>query len=287
MAGDFEPSGLLRRLSGLAAAAQARNRLWLSRELAEAVARAQILIVGCGGTGSLVAMNCAHLGFRHLTVCDPDVLDASSLNRFIPARPQDIGRRKVDVTADYLRARFPHLDSQLIGEPFPSDAAVDACETAIAVFGCLDAIAPRIALDVLCRSRGRLLIDLGSGFAFDDAAVMVGAGGQVLISRPTGPCLQCIGFNPDGEKHDYFVPRAGLPAPSSLLLNAVIASVAVECLLRELGPKPPPENRVQYDATASTLTPETCMGRRDCPVCGAGGNEHVASVGNRALFRFH
>ena len=267
-------------MNGPASDAQSRNRLWMGAPLVTALTEAAIVIVGCGGNGALVAIGLAHLGVRRLTLCDPDRIETSNLNRSPAAAPGDVGRLKVDVLCDYLRPRFPRLELAAVSEPSPNDPVAAACTSGTAVFGCLDTVHARLELDVLCRSRGRLLIDAGSGFATDDGGAIVSGGGQVLISRPGGPCLQCLGFTPTVGGPGYFVPGDAHPAASSLLLNSVVSALALECLLDELGRGRRGVNRVSYDANARTLIAQTLVGQRACPVCGTGSAAHLAGVGD-------
>jgi molybdopterin-synthase adenylyltransferase len=267
-------------MGGTAGGAQSRNRLWMSAPLVTALAKVAVVIVGCGGNGALVAIGPAHLGVRRLTLCDPDRIEKSNLNRSPAAQPADVGRLKVDVLRDYLRPRFPRLKLAAVTVPSPNDAVAAACTSGTAVFGCLDTVHARLELDVLCRSRRRLLIDAGTGFAIHDDGAIVSGSGQVLISRPDGPCLQCLGFTPAVQGAGYFVPGDALPQASSLLLNSVVSALAIECLLDELGRRECGENRICYNATARTLTAETLAGEGDCPVCGADAATYLPGVGN-------
>jgi ThiF family len=267
-------------MDGPASAAQSRNRLWMAAPLATAMAEAAIVVVGCGGNGALVGIGLAHLGVRRLTLCDPDRIEPSNLNRFPVAAQTDVGRLKVEALCDYLRPRFPRLELAAVSVPSPNDAVAAACTSGTAVFGCLDTVHARLELDVLCRSRCRLLIDAGTGFVTDDGGSIVAGGGQVLISRPGGPCLQCLGFTPTARGPGYFVPGDAPPAASSLLLNSVVSALAIECLLDELRRGGRGINRVCYDATARTLTSETLVGERDCLVCGTDAAAHLTGVGD-------
>ena len=267
-------------MDGPASAAQSRNRLWMGAPLVAVLAKAALVIVGCGGNGALVAIGLAHLGVRRLTLCDSDLIEKSNLNRSPAAVPADVGRPKVDVLCNYLRPRFPRLELATVGVPSPNDMVAAACTSDTAVFGCLDTVHARLELDVLCRSRRRLLIDAGTGFATEESGAIVSGGGQVLVSRPDGPCLQCLGFTPTARGANYFVPGDAPPEASSLLLNSVVSALAIECLLDELGRGGRGENRICYDATARTLTAETLVGENDCPVCGVDAAAYLPAVGD-------
>jgi molybdopterin/thiamine biosynthesis adenylyltransferase len=275
MAGDEGPPALR---GGLSAAAS-RDRLWLGERLAQDLAEARVVVVGAGGTGWLLALEAAAVGVGSLTLCDGDVLEASNVNRLLGALPADTGRPKVDVLAEFLRSRYAGCCVEAIAQPAPNDALDAALSPATAVFGCVDNTQARLELDVVCRARGRLLVDVGVGFAFDERGAFLRAGGQVLVSQPNGACLQCLGFRPAAPQHDYFVPGRDDPVPSSLLLNAVLASLAVERWIAERRHSIT-ENRIDYDATGPRIELATVVAARDCPVCGIGSQLRLARVGH-------
>jgi hypothetical protein len=275
MASDERPPAFRGGLSG----ADSRDRLWLGEQLARELGQARVVVVGVGGTGWLLALEAAAVGVGSLTLCDGDVLEASNLGRLLGALSADTGRPKVDVLAEFLRARCAGCAVEAIADPAPNDALDAAIAAATVVFGCVDITQARLELDVLCRARDRLLVDIGAGFAFDDRGAFLHAGGQMLVSRPNGPCLQCLGFRPAAPHHDYFVPGRDAPVPSSLLLNAVLASLAVERWIAERR-NPTAENRIDYDATGPRIEVATVVAARDCPVCGIGAQPHLARVGD-------
>ena len=78
-------------------------------ELIQAFSRIQsgrVLVIGCGGIGSLVAMQLAGAGVKDLVLIDPDVIEESNLNRQFLWRRKDVGRAKVDVLKEALECRY-------------------------------------------------------------------------------------------------------------------------------------------------------------------------------------
>lgn len=110
--------------SGIAGKFDARTSLWLSRKEMEKISTASLCIIGCGGTGSLVATFAPRLGFRGLILVDGDVLEESNLNRFISAGPDDIGRPKVGIVSSDLARRVPHCAVEAITENFPNERVI-------------------------------------------------------------------------------------------------------------------------------------------------------------------
>lgn len=86
--------------------AHARTALLLGGDVARLRA-ARVLVVGTGGVGSWAAEVLARSGVGALVLVDPDVVEASDLNRQLPALTSTLGRPKVDVLAERLRQAAP------------------------------------------------------------------------------------------------------------------------------------------------------------------------------------
>ena len=77
-----------------------------------AIQSLRIAIVGCGGTGSFVAQELAHLGATNILLLDPDRLTKTNLNRVVGATPGDVGRPKSRNRAPHDPAHRAGLDSR-------------------------------------------------------------------------------------------------------------------------------------------------------------------------------
>ena len=66
---------------------------------------ARYAIVGAGGLGGPVAYALAAAGAESLTLCDPDRVELSNLQRQVQYSTHDIGRLKVEALADELERR--------------------------------------------------------------------------------------------------------------------------------------------------------------------------------------
>lgn len=139
---------------------------------------AHVAIVGLGGVGSWVAEALARTGIGTLTLIDLDEVCVSNVNRQIPALDGQIGRAKVDVMAERIRAIAPesrvhsHLEfytedsaERLLpsGGPHP-DVLIDA----------IDAVANKVRLIVHGRRLGiPLVICGGAGGRRDPTQVRI------------------------------------------------------------------------------------------------------------------
>ena len=68
------------------------------------LSQARVMVVGAGAIGNEVLKNLALLGIGHLFVVDFDTIETSNLSRTVLFRPEDQGKRKVDVAVERTRS---------------------------------------------------------------------------------------------------------------------------------------------------------------------------------------
>lgn len=86
-----------------------RQRDFIPAETQARLAAMEVMLIGAGGLGSILAENFGRLGVGGLILVDDDRLEISNLNRWQGARPGDVGSPKVDVLARRLGAMFPDM----------------------------------------------------------------------------------------------------------------------------------------------------------------------------------
>jgi molybdopterin/thiamine biosynthesis adenylyltransferase len=187
----------------------------------------RVAIVGLGGGGSHIAQQLAHLGVGHFRLIDPDAIEASNLNRLVGGTQVDVDAAvpKVEILARTIRAIRPGAEVDASQRKW-QEADTLLKDTHV-LFGCIDGYQQR---DFLERAARRFLlpyIDIGMDVTEvgpDHFAVA----GQVIVSRPGGPCMRCIGFlTPERlarEENDY--GHAGVN-PQVVWTNGTLASIAV------------------------------------------------------------
>src|SRR6202789_4670695 len=74
-----------------------------------ALKEAAVLVIGSGGLGAPALMYLAAAGVGVLGVVDDDIVSLSNLQRQIIHATPDIGRRKVDTSADRIHSLNPHV----------------------------------------------------------------------------------------------------------------------------------------------------------------------------------
>jgi molybdopterin/thiamine biosynthesis adenylyltransferase len=75
---------------------------------------ARVVVIGCGGLGSWTLCGLACAGVGTLVLVDDDRIELGNLNRQLLFRRSDVGRPKVEVAADALRAFNPGLSVETV-----------------------------------------------------------------------------------------------------------------------------------------------------------------------------
>ncbi|MFZ3470952.1 ThiF family adenylyltransferase [Streptomyces sp. 4.24] len=113
----FEARGMLVPLPRAGSADQyTKQRHWLAHfdprpeDAMERIAGHRAVVVGCGGTGSIVATHLCAMGVRDLLLVDHDRVEITNFNRQFSYRRRDLGRPKTEALRDFLRERYPDAE---------------------------------------------------------------------------------------------------------------------------------------------------------------------------------
>lgn len=151
----IEASDTARRFGGTA-------RLWGDSGLS-ALQQAHVAVIGIGGVGSWAAECLARSGVGHLTLIDLDVVALSNVNRQIHALDATQGANKVDVMAQRIHSFAPQCAVTCVDEWITPDNVTQLVpETADVVMDCIDQVAAKTALAVLCKARAQALVVCGA-----------------------------------------------------------------------------------------------------------------------------
>ena len=89
---------------------------------------AHVLVIGAGGLGCPIMQTMAATGVGHITVWDDDTVDLTNIHRQILFGADDVGRRKVDVAAEKLRALQPDIQVTTVNDRLTPDNFIEALD---------------------------------------------------------------------------------------------------------------------------------------------------------------
>lgn len=232
-----------------------RQALAFGPSLTQDLRQLRVAIVGCGGTGSAVAMLLARLGVGYLLLIDNDIVDTTNLNRLHGARQADADamRPKVEVVARAitelgLGVKVATMEAW-VGDP----GCRDGLRASDVIFGCTDDNDGRLFLNRLALFYLIPTFDLGLHMkpADDPAEGFRALDGRVTLVAPGKPCLACRGVvrpafaaeeamkreNPEQyerRKAEAYVIGAGNPNPAVVTFTTEVATMAVNELLHRM-----------------------------------------------------
>lgn len=138
------------------------------REGLERLAAAHVAVVGIGGVGSWAAEALARSGVGEISLFDLDDVCITNTNRQIHALDGAVGRPKVEVMAERIRAINPACRVHAVADFVTRDTMAQyITEQLDAVIDCIDSVTAKTALIAWCKRRKIQIVTTG------------GAGGQI------------------------------------------------------------------------------------------------------------
>lgn len=237
-----------------------------------------VVIIGLGGTGSLVAQQLAHLGVGEFLLFDQDRIEETNLNRVVGATATDIGRSKVDVAADMI--------TRIQGEPrihkYPIDVTAGDASVPMSgadfVFGCTDTHASRHWMNQFSYQYRIPAIDMGVAIANSGEDLLLA--GHVKMLAPGLSCLWCarhldskqvwneLRSEAERTADPYFVGGRGVPQPAVISLNSTVASLAVTMFLSAVTGIPSAPRYLLYDGNRGRVNQALVEADPACVFCG-------------------
>lgn len=183
-------------LQSTRAAATERLEQVYGREARERLYNSSVTIVGCGGTGSVVAHILARAGVQHFVLIDYDRFEDSNLERLHGSSDADVRsavkRHKVEIIRDLILSINPNAAVvPIVGnilQSLPRDYAV-ASDLA---FSCTDRAHGRVGLSDLAYRYLLPVIDIGVQLESKEGRVRAEVG-QFTMYSPDLPCVYCRG----------------------------------------------------------------------------------------------
>ena len=217
---------------------------------------ARVLLVGMGGLGSPLGLYLAAAGVGTLGLVDFDRVDESNLQRQVLYGQSDVGRLKLEASAERLREVNPHIELRPHEARLDSTNALDVIAGYDLVVDGSDNFPTRYLVNDACVLSGKANV-YGSIFRFE---------GQVSVFwGAEGPCYRCLFAEPPPPG---LVPSCAEGGVLGVLPGVVGALQANEAIKLILGIGEPLIGRlVLFDALALEFR-ELALGKNpDCPVC--------------------
>lgn len=222
----------------------------------EKLRNAKVCVVGVGGIGNPIVTQLTAMGIAKLKIVDRDVVEISNLHRQHLYSEQDIGKVKVEVAAERLRALNPAVEI----EPAPLSVTKYTAENIIAgfdiVIDALDSIDARYALNDAC-------IKFNIPFIYGGALGMMGSICTILPNKSA--CLRCV-FPALSEDDMPTCSTEGVHPSLLYLVGGIQVSEAVKIIM---GRQPTLENKLLYiDLNELSFDKIQVFRQKECPSCG-------------------
>jgi molybdopterin/thiamine biosynthesis adenylyltransferase len=259
-----------------------RNIRLLGDEGQDQIATMHLALCGVGGVGAMLVANLRGMGFRKFTLIDPELLEASNLNRFPGAGPEDIGDYKVNI----IQRELQRLDSKTKVNALDCGVGEDQARVALydadIIIAGVDGLAPKAELQVLAARLLKPLFDIGTGIRLDAERNVKKMGGQVIAYLPGGPCLRCQGINifrPETglagsmRRATGYVEDTDLTPTSVAFINSVAAGLAADMVVSYITGLRQIPTYIEFDQWSWKVTTYNYARRPQCSICGHDGIE--------------
>jgi molybdopterin-synthase adenylyltransferase len=244
---------------------------------------ASVVVLGVGGLGGRVALELACCGVGQLTLIDGDRVERSNLNRQIQYVEADVGRLKVEATAERIRAFNSAIEvrptAQRIEEPAQLAELIDGADLAIDA-----ADWPAHEIERWCNSA---CFAAGVPYVTMSHYPPVARAGPLYVPGRTG-CYACqeIAYRREYPLYDVAIEqRRARPSPAATfgpacgLVGGLVGAEAVH-FLTELTPPSMLGAGYLYDLRTMEVERFEVVPEPECPICAH--LQPVAETGGRS-----
>ena len=224
---------------------------------------AHLLIVGLGGLGCPVSLYLAAAGIGRLSLCDPDRVELSNLQRQVLYTPEDCGDFKVDCAAKALQALNPETQVSAFNYELSTGGAADGSAQVLAsdydlVVDCTDNLAARHLMNRHC-------VERKIGFV---SASAIGWEGQLVafdFGHNQNPCFSCI-IPENTAEPTMNCGNSGVVGPVLGAMGSLQATTVIRMLLGYFAQH---GEMQRYDGKAGRWFNLQAQAQEGCGVCAA------------------
>lgn len=146
------------------------------------LAKSHVMILGLGGTGSIILQHLVAAGVGSFVLVDSDSVAESNLNRQFVYEIQDVGRPKVDVCEEYAQRRLSDVNTQKVHTHLNS---VEDVETLIRKFSPgIVIVAIDTPIETIVRTTTEALARHQIPYIVAGVGVRCGSSGEINVGRP-------------------------------------------------------------------------------------------------------
>lgn len=239
----------------------------------------EILLVGCGRLGSLLAAALVRMGLRKLTIVDPDRLELHNRDATVGNTPRDHRQPKVTVLLRHLHRIRPAARLQGLIMRLEDPRVVPAIRRCAAMFLCVDNDDARLYAAHVASQLLRITLDCGTLIRRDttaraDSGPILSADIRLILP---GGCLKCIGgLSPTARIAGGSEPTAGVWTDGGRIgslpsLNHLAAGIALQLWLDLLSERVQTSwwHRLQWIPGEGLRTDSAPLhGNDHCTICG-------------------
>jgi molybdopterin/thiamine biosynthesis adenylyltransferase len=184
----------------------------LGEEVWERLIGLHVVLVGCGRTGSVMAVSLTRLGIRRLTLIDPDCVELHNLGEMDALTEADLGTPKAEALARHLFSlSSPGRISILpLNASIAHPTALSAAKAGDVLVCCADNDAARLATGLIATLYHKVLLDIGTGIFLEDSRQPPAGSGQPSPIRiPNSGTLRVFRIRTMGADVRLIIPGDG------------------------------------------------------------------------------
>ncbi|MEZ7916551.1 MAG: HesA/MoeB/ThiF family protein [Polaribacter sp.] len=127
---------------------------------------ASVLVVGCGGLGSPIAVYLASSGIGKIHLIDFDTVDITNLHRQVFYTLEDVDKPKAEVLTTFIKKRAPFTEVRFTNKAITKKNVIDLIESVDVVVDGTDSLPTKYLLNDACVIANKPLV-YGSLYKFD------------------------------------------------------------------------------------------------------------------------